>query len=253
MPMHSSATVTCASSPRGPVQRKRRGRRIGSMASWMRANVVLRHFGANARSPRSMLPLRPGGCRSVGGTGLGLRALREGLAPVPDISPGIRDEVAELYRRLGGVAFREALARLDPASATRFPSGDRTRLTRGPSRSRAPPARLIGANGGAGRRSPTPYAPSRPSCWRRRGEALYAACDARFAAKWSPAGGARRGGGARWRATCHPDSAGDESGRPARAVRPSARRAQRCDDAHRRRPAGHAPLRQAPDDLGSAI
>jgi tRNA dimethylallyltransferase len=115
----------------------------------------------------------------VGGTGLYLRALREGLAPVPDISPGIRDEVAELYRRLGGVAFREALARLDPASATRFPSGDRTRLTRA-----FEVARATGTTIGEWQRraaSPTPYrfatillAPPR--------DALYAACDARFVA-----------------------------------------------------------------------
>ena len=66
----------------------------------------------------------------VGGTGLYLRALTRGLAPVPEIPPDIRAEAGELYARLGGAGFRDELARIDPAAAERFPLGDRTRLTR---------------------------------------------------------------------------------------------------------------------------
>jgi tRNA dimethylallyltransferase len=66
----------------------------------------------------------------VGGTGLYLRAIEEGLAAVPDIPGEIRQEAIELLRTLGGVGFRERLARLDPASAQRLFPGDKQRLIR---------------------------------------------------------------------------------------------------------------------------
>jgi tRNA dimethylallyltransferase len=66
----------------------------------------------------------------VGGTGLYLRAIMAGLAPVPEIPSEIRQEAVELHRALGGTAFRERLARLDPATAQRLSSGDRQRLVR---------------------------------------------------------------------------------------------------------------------------
>ncbi len=66
----------------------------------------------------------------VGGTGLYLRAIEEGLAPVPDIPAEIRQEAVELHRTLGGIAFRERLARLDPAAAQRLFPGDKQRLIR---------------------------------------------------------------------------------------------------------------------------
>jgi tRNA dimethylallyltransferase len=66
----------------------------------------------------------------VGGTGLYLRAIEEGLAPVPEIPAEIRQEAIELHRALGGVVFRERLARLDPAAAQRLFPGDKQRLIR---------------------------------------------------------------------------------------------------------------------------
>jgi tRNA dimethylallyltransferase len=66
----------------------------------------------------------------VGGTGLYLRAIEEGLAPVPDIPAEIRQEAIELHWALGGNAFREKLARLDPAAAQRLLPGDKQRLIR---------------------------------------------------------------------------------------------------------------------------
>jgi tRNA dimethylallyltransferase len=66
----------------------------------------------------------------VGGTGLYLRALQRGLAPVPAIPATIRAEAAELYDELGGAEFRQQLAGLDPAAASRLPAGDRQRLLR---------------------------------------------------------------------------------------------------------------------------
>ncbi len=62
----------------------------------------------------------------VGGTGLYLRALLDGIAPVPAISPAIRSEVralpvADAYRQL---------AALDAAAAARLNAADTTRVAR---------------------------------------------------------------------------------------------------------------------------
>jgi tRNA dimethylallyltransferase len=115
----------------------------------------------------------------VGGTGLYLRALLGGLAPVPDIPLAIRDETAALYERLGGMQFRAELARLDPVSAARFPPGDRARLTRA-----FEVARATGTPIGDWQRRPAAPAPYRfaTALLAPPRAALYAACDARFAA-----------------------------------------------------------------------
>ena len=66
----------------------------------------------------------------VGGTGLYLRALQQGLASIPPIPAAIREEAADLYVRHGAAAFRDLLASLDPVAAGRLPAGDRQRLMR---------------------------------------------------------------------------------------------------------------------------
>ena len=66
----------------------------------------------------------------VGGSGLYLRALTEGLAPVPCIPEEIRQEATELHRALGGTVFRERLAELDPTSARKLLPSDKQRLVR---------------------------------------------------------------------------------------------------------------------------
>jgi tRNA dimethylallyltransferase len=66
----------------------------------------------------------------VGGTGLYLKALTEGLAPVPDIPDAARAEARAEYLRLGGPAFRDELAKLDPETAARVPASDGQRLVR---------------------------------------------------------------------------------------------------------------------------
>lgn len=92
----------------------------GSVAIWReRASAEIAAARATGRPPFL-----------VGGTGLYLRALQRGLAPVPGIPAAIRAEAAELYDRLGGAEFRERLALLDPAAASRLPAGDRQRLLR---------------------------------------------------------------------------------------------------------------------------
>jgi tRNA dimethylallyltransferase len=92
----------------------------GSAAAW-RALALAEVAAATAAG---RLPI------VVGGTGLYLRALTQGLAPVPDIPEEIRQEAIALHRALGGVRFRERLAALDPAAARRLPAGDTQRLVR---------------------------------------------------------------------------------------------------------------------------
>jgi tRNA dimethylallyltransferase len=142
----------------------------GSVASWR--ELALREIDAALTAGN--LPI------VVGGTGLYLRALLDGLAAIPDIPPAIRDEAAGLYRELGGAAFHERLAALDPATAARFPPGDRTRLTRA-----YEVARATGIPIGEWQRRPSsPLAPYRFATLLLAPprETLYAACEARFAA-----------------------------------------------------------------------
>jgi tRNA dimethylallyltransferase len=65
-----------------------------------------------------------------GGTGLYLKALMEGLSPIPDIPDVVRDEVTALYDRLGVPGFHEELARRDPVMAARFHPGHKARIMR---------------------------------------------------------------------------------------------------------------------------
>ncbi|MGK6320067.1 tRNA (adenosine(37)-N6)-dimethylallyltransferase MiaA [Sphingomonas sp. DT-204] len=62
----------------------------------------------------------------VGGTGLYLRTLLDGIAPVPEIDPGIRSEV----RALPVAEAHAALAEADPAAAARLRPTDTTRVAR---------------------------------------------------------------------------------------------------------------------------
>src|SRR5438132_2928964 len=115
----------------------------------------------------------------VGGTGLYLRAIQHGLAAVPPIPAAIRAEAAALYDELGGPAFRDRLMALDPAAAPRLPSGDRQRLM--------PAWGVVRATGrplGEWQRAATGPVPCRFATilMMPPREALYAACDARFAA-----------------------------------------------------------------------
>jgi tRNA dimethylallyltransferase len=66
----------------------------------------------------------------VGGTGLYLEALVQGLAPLPPIPEAARIEAHQLHSALGATAFHAALAALDPEAAARVAPGDTQRLTR---------------------------------------------------------------------------------------------------------------------------
>ncbi len=116
----------------------------------------------------------------VGGTGLYLRALVDGLADIPPVPAATRAEARRLHQRLGGAGFRVCLAARDPAGAARLAAGDTQRLLRA--------YEVIAATGRplgdwqqdqvAGPRranvATLVLMPPRPS--------LYAACEARFAA-----------------------------------------------------------------------
>jgi tRNA dimethylallyltransferase len=62
----------------------------------------------------------------VGGTGLYLRTLLDGIAPVPPIEPGVRERV----RAQSVEENRSELERLDPAAAARLNAGDTARTAR---------------------------------------------------------------------------------------------------------------------------
>jgi tRNA dimethylallyltransferase len=112
----------------------------------------------------------------VGGTGLYLRTLLDGIAPVPAIDPAIRDEV----RRLNVAQAYEALSCEDPERAGALAPNDSARVARALEVVRSTGAPLASwqarKEGGIGDRVALHAAillPARP--------ALYARCDQRFA------------------------------------------------------------------------
>lgn len=62
----------------------------------------------------------------VGGTGMYIRTLLDGIAPVPEIDPAIRAEV----RAMPVAAAHRLLAERDPAAAARLAASDTTRVAR---------------------------------------------------------------------------------------------------------------------------
>ena len=66
----------------------------------------------------------------VGGTGLYLRALRHGLAPVPEIPAAAREAAEQRLAELGKTAFHAELSRRDPEMAARIRPGDSQRMVR---------------------------------------------------------------------------------------------------------------------------
>ena len=66
----------------------------------------------------------------VGGTGLYLKALLDGLAPVPAIPEPVREEVRTLLAQEGSAALHARLAARDPEAARRLQPGDSQRLMR---------------------------------------------------------------------------------------------------------------------------
>ena len=121
----------------------------------------------------------------TGGTGLYLRALLEGLDPVPVIPEPIRDQARALHDELGGPAFHAVLAERDPAMAARLHPNDRQRLVRAWEVMEATGRSLADwqAAGPRGPREAQAGLLTERRLWllcQPPRERLYAACDARF-------------------------------------------------------------------------
>ncbi|MBM3647509.1 MAG: tRNA (adenosine(37)-N6)-dimethylallyltransferase MiaA [Alphaproteobacteria bacterium] len=73
-----------------------------------------------------------GGRRPIlcGGSGLYLKALMQGIATIPDIPAGLRDQANADWQTMGAEAFRARLAEKDPAIVARLKPGDRQRHVR---------------------------------------------------------------------------------------------------------------------------
>jgi tRNA dimethylallyltransferase len=114
----------------------------------------------------------------VGGTGLYLRTLMDGLSPLPDIDEAVRYEARALLAELGNAAFHACLADRDPVMAARLERGDSQRLVRAwevlqaTGRSLADWQAQAPEGAVAARYCPVIVLPPRP--------VLYAACDGRF-------------------------------------------------------------------------
>lgn len=66
----------------------------------------------------------------VGGTGFYLKGLMEGLSPIPDIAPAIREKMIARQQELGNPGFHTAFAQADPVMAARLHPNDTQRLIR---------------------------------------------------------------------------------------------------------------------------
>lgn len=66
----------------------------------------------------------------VGGTGLYLRVLEAGLAPVPDIPPAVRAALRAAHAELGDAGLHARLAAADPPAAARLSPADTHRVLR---------------------------------------------------------------------------------------------------------------------------
>jgi tRNA dimethylallyltransferase len=66
----------------------------------------------------------------AGGTGLYLRALLDGLSPVPQRDEALRDRLREAVVRRGSALLHRVLRRLDPANAEKIHANDQSKLIR---------------------------------------------------------------------------------------------------------------------------
>lgn len=79
---------------------------------------------ARTYAARGLLPIL------VGGTGLYLKSLIDGLAPIPDINSEIRAEVVRTCQEIGSPALHARLSGFDPEYASRIHPNDPQRICR---------------------------------------------------------------------------------------------------------------------------
>lgn len=91
-----------------------------SVAHWLNEVVPLIHQIRN----QHITPIL------VGGTGMYIKSLIDGIAIIPDIPPNIREEAQNLYQQQGPEAFHAILSEYDPALAQKLPPGDTQRMLR---------------------------------------------------------------------------------------------------------------------------
>jgi len=87
-------------------------------------------FVRDARSAVAAIHARGALPLLVGGTMLYLRALREGLAGLPEASPEVRRQIDALAAERGWAAVHAELSHVDPAAAARIAPQDAQRLQR---------------------------------------------------------------------------------------------------------------------------
>jgi tRNA dimethylallyltransferase len=141
------------------------GDEVASAARW----AELAHAEIAAAHDAGRVPIL------VGGTGLYLRTLIDGIAPVPDIDPDIRAAV----RAMTAAEVHDALARADAAAAARLQPADQQRTRRA-----LEVVRSTGVALGVWQQQRTGGLdhPVRALVLRGNRAALYARCDARFVA-----------------------------------------------------------------------
>lgn len=87
-------------------------------------------FAELARAALSDIAARGRPALVVGGSGLYLRALFGGIAPMPPADPAVRERLLERHRREGLSPLRAELERLDPVTAARLAPRDTQRTLR---------------------------------------------------------------------------------------------------------------------------
>lgn len=87
-------------------------------------------FSRRARSVLEEIAARGRVAILVGGSGLYLRALWSGIAPLPEANPRVRQELVDRLDREGLLALHRDLERLDPVTAKRLGPGDTQRILR---------------------------------------------------------------------------------------------------------------------------
>ncbi len=145
------------------------GRERGSVGRWLTA-VRTEITDALSKGARPIV---------VGGTGMYLRALMDGLASIPPVPEDILNRTLSDYAALGGRAFRKELANVDPVAAAKLHETDPQRLVRALAVWRAT-GRPLTAWQGDPQDRPPPHWQFTTLIADPPRESLYARCDQRF-------------------------------------------------------------------------